>query len=166
MGVVNLFADTTDEGGAGVHGPFLATLGASAAAVGIIAGVGEFLGYSLRSVSGYMADKTGTHWAITFVGYFINLLAVPAMALAPSSAIGGASRSPGGLRARQPRVAGLPLSGESSLYLRVKAGQGGAAAEPGSDLSLQRPLSHGHRRWQTATHQSQEVPEQHGPAGI
>ena len=78
MGVVNLFADTTYEGGASLNGPFLGTLGASAAAVSIIAGLGEFLGYSLRSVSGYIADRTGTHWPVTFVGYGINLLAVPA----------------------------------------------------------------------------------------
>lgn len=84
MGLVNLFADTTYEGGAGINGPFLAALGASAAAVSIIAGVGEFLGYALRSVSGYVADRTGRYWLVTFVGYAINLLAVPAMALAGS----------------------------------------------------------------------------------
>ena len=84
MGIVNLFADTTYEGGAGINGPFLGSLGARAAAISIIAGVGEFLGYSLRSVSGYIADKTGKHWPITFIGYSINLLAVPAMALAQS----------------------------------------------------------------------------------
>src|SRR5436190_4106586 len=82
MGVVNLFGDMTYEGGASINGPFLGTLGASAAAISIIAGVGEFLGYSLRSVSGYVADKTGRHWPVTFIGYAINLLAVPAMALA------------------------------------------------------------------------------------
>src|SRR4030095_15974434 len=81
MGIVNLFADMTYEGGASIHGPFLGTLGASAAAVSIIAGVGEFLGYSLRSVAGYVADKTGQYWLITFLGYSINLLAVPTMAL-------------------------------------------------------------------------------------
>ncbi|HVJ31220.1 MAG TPA: MFS transporter, partial [Gammaproteobacteria bacterium] len=84
MGAVNLFADMTYEGGASINGPFLAQLGANAAAVSIVAGFGEFLGYSLRSVSGYLADRTGWHWRITFVGYAINLLAVPAMALAPS----------------------------------------------------------------------------------
>jgi MFS family permease len=84
MGLVNLFADLTYEGGASLNGPFLATLGAGAAATSIIAGLGEFLGYSLRSVSGYIADKTGRHWPVTFVGYAINLLAVPAMALANS----------------------------------------------------------------------------------
>ena len=84
MGVVNLFADATYEGGASINGQFLGTLGASAAAISITAGLGEFLGYSLRSVAGYFADKTGRHWPITFIGYSINLLAVPAMALAPS----------------------------------------------------------------------------------
>ena len=73
MGIVNLFADITYEGGASINGPFLASLGASAAAVSIIAGAGEFFGYSLRSVAGYIADKTGRHWAITFLGYSINL---------------------------------------------------------------------------------------------
>jgi predicted MFS family arabinose efflux permease len=84
MGIVNLFGDMTYEGGASINGPFLGTLGASAAAISIIAGVGEFLGYSLRSLSGYVADKTGKHWPVTFIGYAINLLAVPAMALAAS----------------------------------------------------------------------------------
>ena len=90
MGVVNLFADMTYEGGGSINGPFLGTLGASAAAVSIIAGVGEFLGYSLRSVAGYAADKTGRHWPMTFLGYVINLLAVPAMALAGSWQVAGA----------------------------------------------------------------------------
>ena len=84
MGIVNLFADMTYEGGASINGPFLGTLGASAAAISIIAGLGEFLGYSLRSVSGYVSDKTERYWLITFVGYSVNLLAVPAMALAGS----------------------------------------------------------------------------------
>ena len=82
MGVVNLFGDMTYEGGGAINGQFMATLGASAAVVSITAGLGEFLGYSLRSVSGYIADRTGRYWLITFIGYAINLLAVPAMAFA------------------------------------------------------------------------------------
>src|SRR5436309_12202230 len=73
MGIVNLFADTTYEGGTSINGPFLGSLGTSAAAIGIIAGLGEFLGYSLRSVSGYIADRTGRQWPVTFIGYSINL---------------------------------------------------------------------------------------------
>src|SRR5438034_4437538 len=82
MGIVNLFADMTYEGASSINGPFLGTLGASAAIIGIISGVGEFLGYSLRFISGYISDKTGKYWLVTFVGYIINLLAVPALALA------------------------------------------------------------------------------------
>jgi predicted MFS family arabinose efflux permease len=82
MGVVNLFGDMTYEGGGAINGQFLATLGASAAVVSVTAGLGEFLGYSLRSVFGYIADRTGRYWLVTFVGYAINLLAVPTMALA------------------------------------------------------------------------------------
>ena len=84
MGIVNLFGDMTYEGGGSINGPFLGALGASAAAISIVAGLGEFLGYSLRSIAGYVADKTGKYWPISFVGYALNLLAVPAMALAGS----------------------------------------------------------------------------------
>lgn len=56
MGLTSLFADMTYEAARSITGPFLATLGASAAVVGFIAGFGEFLGYTLRSVSGYFAD--------------------------------------------------------------------------------------------------------------
>ena len=44
MGVVNLFGDVTYEGGTSINGPFMASLGASAAAISIVAGAGEFLG--------------------------------------------------------------------------------------------------------------------------
>jgi len=82
MGIVNLFADMTYEGGASINGPFLGMLGASAAVISTTAGVGEFLGYSLRSVAGYISDKTGKYWLVTFIGYAINLLSVPSLALA------------------------------------------------------------------------------------
>src|SRR5438309_2543810 len=82
LGIVNLFADMTYEGASSINGPFLGMLGASAAAIGVISGVGEFLGYSLRLVAGYVTDNTRKYWLVTFVGYGINLLAVPALALA------------------------------------------------------------------------------------
>lgn len=90
IGIVNLFADLTYEGARANTGPFLSTLGASAAAVGLIAGSGELLGYAHRSVSGYFADKTHQYWAVIFVGYFINMLAVPALALAGNWPLAGA----------------------------------------------------------------------------
>jgi len=82
IGVVNLFADLTYEGGRAITGPFLGTLGASATIIGFVAGLGEFVGYSLRSASGYFADRTRSYWPVAIVGYAINMLAIPALALA------------------------------------------------------------------------------------
>jgi len=82
IGVANLFADMTYEGGGSINGQFMGGLGAAAAAISITAGLGEFLGYSVRSLSGYLSDKTGKPWLITFIGYIIGLFAVPAMVFA------------------------------------------------------------------------------------
>lgn len=82
IGIVNLFADMTYEGGRSIGGPFLGSLGASAAVVGLVAGFGELLGYGLRSIFGYLADRTHRYWALIFAGYAINMLAVPALAMA------------------------------------------------------------------------------------
>jgi predicted MFS family arabinose efflux permease len=82
LGIVSLFADMTYEGARSVTGPFLAVLGATGTAVGIIAGFGELVGYGLRLVSGLISDRTRRYWAITIAGYVINLLAVPLLALA------------------------------------------------------------------------------------
>ena len=81
IGIANFFADFTYEGARGIVGPFLGSLGASAAIVGFVAGLGELMGYGLRSVSGYLADKSHRHWAFAFLGYAVNMLAVPALAL-------------------------------------------------------------------------------------
>lgn len=82
IGVVSLFADMTYEGSRSIWGPFLGTLGATGAIVGLVAGGGELLGYLLRLFTGVLADRTQRYWTITIAGYAINLLAVPALALA------------------------------------------------------------------------------------
>lgn len=84
FGLVNLFADFTYEGARSVNGAFLGALGASAAATGLIAGLGELVGYGLRLLAGIFADRTRCYWTQLAVGYVINLLAVPALALAGS----------------------------------------------------------------------------------
>jgi predicted MFS family arabinose efflux permease len=81
LGVVSLFADMTYEGARSVVGPYLATLGASAVVVGVVAGAGELVGYALRLVSGMFADRTHRYWATTMVGYAINLFSVPLLSL-------------------------------------------------------------------------------------
>lgn len=82
IGVVSLFADMTYEGSRSITGPYLAVLGASGTIVGIVAGFGELLGYGLRLVSGRLAQRSGEYWPITLFGYFIQMAAVPALALA------------------------------------------------------------------------------------
>lgn len=82
LGVVSLFGDMTYEGARSISGQYLAVLGASGTIVGIVAGFGELLGYSFRLVSGYISDKTGKYWLMTIIGYFLNLFAVPLLALA------------------------------------------------------------------------------------
>ncbi|MGB9616003.1 MAG: MFS transporter [Desulfomonilaceae bacterium] len=82
IGIVSLFSDMTYEGARSITGPFLSVLGASATVVGIVAGFGELVGYALRILSGYWADKTQRYWAIVFFGYCVNLLSVPLLALA------------------------------------------------------------------------------------
>jgi len=82
LGIVSLFGDMTYEGARSINGQYLAILGATGTIVGIVAGLGELLGYSFRLVSGYVSDRTGKYWLVTFVGYFLNLFAVPLLALA------------------------------------------------------------------------------------
>ena len=84
LGGVSLLADMTYEGARSITGPYLAVLGASATAVGFVAGFGELIGYAVRLVSGYLSDRTGRYWAVTILGYCINLLAVPLLALTAS----------------------------------------------------------------------------------
>jgi MFS family permease len=84
VGVISLFSDMTYEGARSISGPFLGQLKASALVVGVVAGLGEFLGYTLRLASGYLTDRLGRYWLITFAGYALNLLAIPLLALAGS----------------------------------------------------------------------------------
>jgi MFS family permease len=82
IGVVSFFADFTYEGARSVTGPFMAVLGANGTIVGIVAGLGELLGYGLRLVSGRLSEKTQKFWPITLFGYLIQMAAVPLLALA------------------------------------------------------------------------------------
>src|SRR5581483_7677853 len=101
---MSFFADFTYEGSRSIVGPYLALLGASAAAVGIVTGFGELLGYGLRVVSGRMSDRTGPFWPSTIFGYAIQMPSVRVLAfvgraeLAPvliaTERVGKATRNP------------------------------------------------------------------------
>src|ERR1035437_71298 len=77
FGLVSLFADMVYEGARSIIGPYLGTLGASAAVVGAVAGVGEFIGYGLRVASGYLVQRRGHYWTWTITGYALSVLSVP-----------------------------------------------------------------------------------------
>lgn len=80
FGLISLLGDIIYEGARGVNGPYLETLGASAAVVGLVAGLGELLGYLIRLASGYFSDKTRAHWFFTIFGYSF-LMVIPMLAL-------------------------------------------------------------------------------------
>ncbi len=85
MGIVSLFSDMTHEGARSVLGEYLNLTGASAATIGFVSGIGELCGYSLRLLSGFIADKTKKYWTLVIVGYTMQVLAIPALALVPEN---------------------------------------------------------------------------------
>jgi len=89
FGVVSLAADMVYEGARSVTGPLLASLGASAVLVGLISGAGEATALLLRVVFGSWADRSRRYWSLTFVGYGLTAVCVPALAITPFLASAG-----------------------------------------------------------------------------
>ena len=83
FGVVSLSADMVYEGARAVTGPLLASLGASAVLVGLVTGAGEAMALVLRLFSGTWADRSGRYWTLTFAGYALTAVCVPALAVTP-----------------------------------------------------------------------------------
>ena len=81
FGIVSLFSDMTHEGASSIRGAYLSLLGASAATIGFISGLGELVGYSMRYVFGKLTDKSKQYWPMTIAGYVLDIIAVPALAL-------------------------------------------------------------------------------------
>jgi len=138
FGVVSLLADVVYEGARSVLGPFLATLGATAATVALISGIGEFVGYGLRAVAGVIADRTGRRWALTIGGYGLTMVAVPllgwvgrvdlALALVVAERLGKAVRTPA--RDTLLSVATKPLGHGWGFGLHEALDQTGAVLGP------------------------------------
>jgi len=80
FGIVSLFADMNYEGGRSVLGQYLKLLGTSAFVLGLAAGIGEFVGYGLRFISGSIADRTRKYWVVIIIGYTIQLCSLPMLA--------------------------------------------------------------------------------------
>lgn len=81
LGVVSLCGSLVSNGARSVTGPYLLLLGGSAAAVGLVTGLGEYVGYALRFATGGFADQSRHYWKVTMAGYGL-LLAIPFLAFA------------------------------------------------------------------------------------
>ena len=81
FGIVSLFSDMTHEGASSIRGAYLSIMGASAGAIGFFSGLGELIGYSMRYLFGKLTDKTRQYWLVTVIGYMLDVMAVPALAL-------------------------------------------------------------------------------------
>ena len=76
FGIVSLLGDIIYEGCRGLVPDYLKFLGATAFIVGVIGGLGEFIGYSVRLVSGFLADTMKSYWLFIFLGYGL-LVSIP-----------------------------------------------------------------------------------------
>lgn len=81
FGLVSMMSDMTHESASSIRGAFLALVGASAATIGFASGLGEMVGYGMRYVFGRITDRTRRYWPLVTVGYVVDILAVPALAL-------------------------------------------------------------------------------------
>jgi len=83
LSLVSLFADMTYEGARSTLGPYLEALEASAIIAGVVS-VGELVSYASRGLGGYIAGisrSSKVYWALVFVGYGINIFAIPLLAI-------------------------------------------------------------------------------------
>lgn len=84
FGLVSMFVDIVYEGALAVQDPLLLSLGASAALVGLISGLGEVTSLAGRLFTGPAAGRTSRYWLFAIASYAITALAVPAMGLVGS----------------------------------------------------------------------------------
>ena len=78
-----MLGDLVHESARSVNGQYLSLVGLSATQVGLVFGLGEFLGYALRLLSGAWLDKSKHYWLFLFVGYGVHLV-IPLMGLTTS----------------------------------------------------------------------------------
>ena len=84
LGIVSLLSDMAYEGARSIIGPYLGLLGATAATIGFVSGLGEFVGYAFRLITGFISDKTKRYWTMTIIGYAMNIVAIPLLAIVPA----------------------------------------------------------------------------------
>src|SRR5690242_4391396 len=88
LGLVSLFMDASSESIHGLLPLFLTvTLGASAATVGLIDGVGEAVASVTKMLSGTLSDRIGRRKPLVLLGYGLAAVSKPLFPLASSSAV-------------------------------------------------------------------------------
>ncbi len=91
FGIVSGLADIVYEGARSIIGPYLGSLGATAAMVGLVTGLGEATALVVRLATGRLADRSGRPWPQTLTGYVLTAICVPLIALtggvAPAAAL-------------------------------------------------------------------------------
>ena len=86
LGFVSMFMDISSEMIHALLPVFLVSvLGASAAMVGLIEGVGEATAAISKLFSGWLSDRLGKRKALTVIGYGLATLSKPLFALAPTA---------------------------------------------------------------------------------
>jgi hypothetical protein len=80
FGIVSLFGDMVYEGARGIIPQYLSFLGAAALLIGSVSGLGDFIGYVIRLLSGFIADTTRAYWVLIFLGYTL-IVALPLLSL-------------------------------------------------------------------------------------
>ena len=85
FGIVSALADVVYEGARSIIGPYLGSLGATAAVIGLITGGGEAAALVLRLFTGKLADRLGRPWPQTMLGYALTAICVPLLAISGGS---------------------------------------------------------------------------------
>uniref|UniRef100_A0A7C4F851 MFS transporter n=1 Tax=Thermofilum pendens TaxID=2269 RepID=A0A7C4F851_THEPE len=87
FGLVSLLGDIVYEGSRGAIPEYLKLLGASAAVVGVVVGLGELMSYFSRLLGGFLADRTRSYWLLIFLGYGL-IAAIPLIPLSEILGLG------------------------------------------------------------------------------
>jgi MFS-type transporter involved in bile tolerance (Atg22 family) len=85
MAFVSMFSDMTHEAANSINGSFESFLGAPTIVISVVGGIASLLGFGLRLLIGFLSDKTKKYWLFTIIGYFMDLVFVPLLALVPEN---------------------------------------------------------------------------------
>jgi MFS family permease len=85
VGLASLFSDWSHETASAVMPAFLATLGASAAWLGLIEGVSDGIASFAKMGSGYLTDKLERRKPVAVAGYLVTALGTGAFGLATAA---------------------------------------------------------------------------------